>query len=110
MSIDTTSLFRRVASVVVALPLVCVGVAPAFAADVKNERGTYTVKCQVVKNASGNPIVGLVYGNHPRDVKKAKADADAYVGKFGNDVHKRHCYAQAKYRDSGAFTVNGEPV
>lgn len=82
----------------------------SFRCRCKNERGTYTVKCRVVKNASGNPIVGLVYGNHPKDVKRAKADADVYVGKFGNDVHKRHCYAQSKYKDSGAFTVNEEPV
>ncbi|MDU3078281.1 MAG: hypothetical protein E7B29_18650, partial [Mixta calida] len=38
----------------------------AQAADVvKNELGMITVKCQVVENAPGNPIVGFVVGNHP---------------------------------------------
>ena len=25
-------------------------------------------------------------------------------------AHKRHCYSQKRYKDSGAFTVNGEPI
>ena len=42
-----------------------------------------TVKCQVVKNEPGNPVVGLVYGNHKKDPNKAKDDADLYTNKFG---------------------------
>lgn len=82
----------------------------AFAAEKNNELGMYTVKCQVVRNAPGNLIVGLVYGNHPKDINKAKADADLYVDKFGSGVHKRHCYSQPRYKNSGAFTVNGDPI
>lgn len=76
----------------------------------KNELGMYTVKCQVVKNESGNPIVGFVYGNHPKDPTKAQKDADLYTNKFGKNVHKRHCYPQPKYTNSGAFTVDGDPI
>ena len=105
-----SNLPRRATTIFVAVSLFFMGTSPAFAAERKNELGMYTVKCQVVKNAPGNPIVGLVYGNHPKNIKKAKADADLYTDKFGNDVHKRHCDTQSRYKNSGAFTVNGEPI
>lgn len=44
------------------------------------------------------------------DIKKAKADADLYTDKFGNDVHKRHCDTQLRYKNSGAFTVDGDRI
>ena len=64
----------------------------------------------MVKNEPGNPIVGLVYGNHKKDPNKAKEDADLYTNKFGKNVHKRHCYPQPRYTNSGAFTVDGDPI
>lgn len=107
---NMSNTFRRIASASVAFSVLCLGSFPAFSAERKNELGMYTVKCQVVKNAPGNPIVGLVYGNHPRDIKKAKADADLYTDKFGNDVNKRHCDTRLRYKNSGAFTVDGDPI
>lgn len=70
----------------------------------------YTVKCQVVKNAPGSPVVGFIYGNQPKGIKKAKYYADLYADKFGNDVHERHCDLQSRYKNSGAFTIIGEPI
>jgi hypothetical protein len=104
---------RRVAFAAAALSLACTGISPAFAGnrnDHKNDRGTYTVKCHVVENAPGNPIIGLVYGNDSSDLKKAEKNADLFIDKFGDEVHKRHCHPQKRYKDSGAFTVNGEPI
>ena len=101
---------KWIISIPVAFSLLFVSPAPAFSAVKKNELGMYTVKCQVVKNESGNPIVGLVYGNHPKDPTKAEKDADLYTNKFGKNVHKRHCYPQPRYTNSGAFTVDGDPI
>lgn len=41
---------------------------------------------------------------------KAEKDADLYTNLFGDNVHKRHCYPQPRYTNSGAFTVNGDPI
>lgn len=101
---------RQGAIVATALLLTCAGISPANAGVVKNELGMYTVKCQVVSHGPGNPIVGLVYGNHKNHAKKAEEDANQYVGKFGSNVHKRHCYTQPRYKNSGTFTVNGDPI
>ena len=49
---------------------------------VKNELGMVTVKRQVAQNEPGNLIVGLVYGNHPTELNKAKDDADLCTNKF----------------------------
>lgn len=38
----------------------------------KNNRGMYTVKCQVHQNTTGNPVVGFVIGNHKNDPEKAE--------------------------------------
>lgn len=101
---------RKCVPLVTALILICTGASPAFAGVRKNELGMFTVKCQVVKNGPGNPIVGLVYGNHKKDHKAAERDADQYTSKFGSNVHKRHCDTQSRYKRSGAFTVSGEPI
>lgn len=101
---------RWIISIPVAISLLFVSPAPAFSAEAKNELGMYTVKCQVVKNEPGNPIVGLIYGNHPKNANMAKEDADLYTNKFGKNVHKRHCKTQSRYTNSGAFTVDGDPI
>ena len=75
---------------------------------VKNELGMVTVKCQVVENAPGNPIVGFVMGNHPSKAREAEKEANLYVSKF-NNARKRHCYPQRKYRQSGAYDINWNP-
>ena len=75
---------------------------------VKNELGMITMKCQVVENAPGNPIVGFVIGNHPTDPNAAKSDANLYESKF-NNAHKGHCYPQRKYRPSGAYDTSWNP-
>lgn len=75
---------------------------------VKNELGMVTVKCQVVENTPGNPIVGFVVGNHPTNLNAAKSDANLYESKF-NNAHKRHCYPQKKYRPSGDYDTNWNP-
>lgn len=105
-----TSKTRWIISIPVAFSLLCASQAPAFSDVKKNELGMVTVKCQVVKNEPGNPVVGLVYGNHKKDPNKAKDDADLYTNKFGKNVHKRHCYPQPRYTNSGAFTVDGDPI
>lgn len=101
---------RWIISIPVVISLLFVSQAPAFSAARKNELGMYTVKCQVVKNEPGNPIVGLIYGNHKKDPNKAKEDADLYTNKFGKNVHKGHCDTQTRYKNSGAFTVNSDPI
>ncbi|MCF6770595.1 hypothetical protein L3056_10480 [Corynebacterium sp. MC-25] len=101
---------RWILSIPVAISLPLVSPAPAFSAETKNELGMYTVKCQVVKNGPGNPKVGLIYGNHPKSAKKAEKDADLYTNKFGKNAHKRHCQTQTRYKNSGAFTVDGDPI
>lgn len=101
---------RRVASVTAILSLVCAGSSPAFASVVKNELGMYAVKCQAVKHESGNPIVGLVYGNHKKDPGKAEDGSNQYVSKFGSNVHKRHCCTQPRYKNSGAFISSGDLI
>ncbi|MDO5032254.1 hypothetical protein [Corynebacterium sp.] len=75
---------------------------------VKNELGMVTMKCQVVENVPGNPIVGFGIGNHPTDPHAAKSDANLYESKF-NNAHKRHCYPQQKYRPSGAYDTSWNP-
>lgn len=75
---------------------------------VKNDKGMVTMQCQVVEKAPGNPIVGYVIGNHPKDPNGAKCDANSYVDKF-NNVHKRHCHPQRKYRPSGAYDTSWNP-
>ena len=103
-------LSHRVISIAAAVSLACAGMSPAFSAERKNELGMYTVKCQVVTHGPGNPNVGLVYGSHKNDAAKAEDDANQYVNMFGSGVHKRHCDTQARYKNSGAFTVDGEPI
>lgn len=84
--------------------------------DIKNELGMYTVRCQVVVNDSGNPIVGFVVGNNPKSPLEAEKEANTYMeGKFKDptgkslSVHKRHCFPQSKYRPSGAYDTNWNP-
>ena len=101
---------RWIISIPVAFSLLFVSPAPAFSAVKKNEKGMITVKCHVVKHEPGNPIVGFVYGNHKKDPNKAKEDADSYTSLFGKNVHKRHCDTQTRYKNSGAFTVDGDPI
>ena len=101
----------RTLALTLAFPSVMLVQTPvAQAADVvKNELGMVTVKCQVVENAPGNPIVGFVVGNHPTKVDAATDEAHLYEGKF-NNAHKRHCYPQRKYRRSGAYDMNWNPT
>ncbi|MDO5031134.1 hypothetical protein [Corynebacterium sp.] len=73
--------------------------------DIKNEFGMYTVQCQAVENAAGNPVLGYVVGNHKKTPLDAQRDADLYTNKF-NNAHKRHCYPQKRYRPSGAYDTN----
>lgn len=101
---------RWIISIPVAFSLLFVSPAPAFSAVQKNDQGMITVKCHVVKHEPGNPVVGYVYGNHPKDLTKAEKNADSFTNLFGDNVHKRHCYPQPRYTNSGAFTVNGDPI
>ncbi|PFG28040.1 Uncharacterised protein [Corynebacterium renale] len=72
--------------------------------------GTYTVKCQVHKNAPGNPVVGIVIGSHSSDPHAAESDANLFVSKFGPHHSKRHCKTQRKYLPRGAYTTAMNPI
>lgn len=75
----------------------------------KNNKGMYTVKCQVHKNTTGNPVVGFVIGNHKNDPEKAEKEANKFVSRFGDKHAKRHCKTTAHYRQNGAYSVNWTP-
>lgn len=76
---------------------------------IKNNIGMYTVKCQVHKNATGNPVAGFVIGNHKNDPEKAEKEANNFVSRFGGNHAKRHCKTTGQYRQNGAYSTNWTP-
>ena len=78
--------------------------------NVKDETGGYTVKCQVHQNATGNPVVGLVFGNDDKSGNAAEAQANDFVSLFGPNHSKRHCYTQTKFTPAGAYKPDGSSL
>ncbi|WP_133258561.1 hypothetical protein [Corynebacterium heidelbergense] len=74
---------------------------------VKDELGTYTVKCEVHKNSAGDAVVGFVYGNSSKSGEDAEQSAGDFVSLFGPDHTKRHCETQLRYTPVGAYNVDG---
>ena len=90
---------------------------------VKNQRGDYTVKCQVHGFGPGNPTVGYVVGNHKRDPDAAETKANEFVKDFKKldkgkkkkrgektGYAKRHCYTQKKFIKNGSYDQNMKPL
>lgn len=104
---------RILASLTAMICLCSATAAPAHALGpddprARNERGHFTVKCQVHKNASGNPVLGFVFGNSKISGQLAETESNLYVFKHGTPgaVTKRHCKTQKKFTESGAYDTS----
>lgn len=72
-----------------------------------NQHGTWTVKCHVHELAPGNNVVGYVVGHSGKSADEAERSAANWLAKFvDKKVDKRHCYAQRKFIQEGAYDTS----
>ena len=86
--------------------------AAANAPEVRDNIGTYTVRCQVHEGDEDGQLMDFVFGNHHEDVDTAVRAAEKFLSRVApeGDADLSHCRTWAKYSSMGAYDADGRAV
>lgn len=86
--------------------------AAANAPEVRDNTGTYTVRCQVHEGDEDGQLMGFVFGNHHEDVDTAVRAAEKFLSRVApeGNADLSHCRTWAKYSSMGAYDADGRAV
>ena len=82
------------------------------APEVRDNIGTYTVRCQVHEEDEQGPLLGFVFGNHHESIDTAELVAENYLSRvapMGNG-ELSHCRTWENYTSQGAIDAQGNPL
>ena len=74
--------------------------------------GTYTVRCQVHESNVDGELLGFVFGNHHEDVETAVHTAEGFLSRVAPERNGdlSHCRTWEKYSSIGAYDASGRAV
>ncbi|MDN6138128.1 MAG: hypothetical protein ACTIA3_11140 [Corynebacterium casei] len=86
--------------------------AAANAPEVRDNIGTYTVRCQVHEGDEDGELLGFVFGNHHEDVETAVHTAETFLSRVAPEGNGdlSHCRTWEKYSSVGAYDATGRAV
>jgi hypothetical protein len=86
--------------------------AAANAPEVRDNIGTYTVRCQVHEDNADGELLGFVFGNHHEDVDTAVRSAEDFLSRVAPEGNGdlSHCRTWEKYSSMGAYDATGRAV
>lgn len=86
--------------------------AAANAPEIRDNIGSFTVRCQVHEGDEEGPLMGFVFGNHHQSLDAALHSAEIFLSRVAPEGNGEvsHCRTWEEYTSMGAFDESGRPV
>lgn len=86
--------------------------AAANAPEIRDNIGSFTVRCQVHEGNEDGPLMGFVFGNHHQSLNAAVQSAEIFLSRVAPEGNGEvsHCRTWEDYSSMGAFDETGRPV
>lgn len=86
--------------------------AAANAPEIRDNIGSFSVRCQVHEGDEDGPLMGFVFGNHHQSLDTALHSAEIFLSHVAPEGNGEvsHCRTWEDYTSMGAFDEHGRPV